>query len=99
MKRRWLKIALTIAAGAAAPLVGHNDKRVSSVASAVVALGALYSRRPQDYHPSGHEPMPPYPLGHGNAPPMPTSPSDTRYPMGGYPKSPARPSPQDPPKS
>jgi hypothetical protein len=75
MKRRWFKIAFTLAAGAAAPLVSSDDKLVSSVASAVVALGALYSRRPQDYEPSGHEPMPQYPLGHGKPPARP-SPQD-----------------------
>lgn len=59
MKRRWLKIAFTLAAGAAAPLVSSDDKRVSSVASAVVALGALYSRRPQDYQPARPSPQDP----------------------------------------
>jgi len=72
MKHRWGKIAATVVVGAAAPHVASDNPKLASVASAAVAVAALFMRRPQD---PVYDLMPPYPLRHGKAPARP-SPQD-----------------------
>jgi len=76
MKRRWLRIAATAVVGAAAPHVSSDDGRVRSVASAAVAVGALFMRRPQDLI---YDIIPPYPLGNGKPPARPSPQDPPKY--------------------
>lgn len=57
MSRRWAKIAATVIVGAAAPHVASDNPRLASVASAAVAVAALFMRRPQDWTPAQPKPQ------------------------------------------